>query len=133
MKAVLDTNIFISGIHWKGPSEKVLVAWFDGKFDLVSSNEIIEEMIRVLKNFKIPLPNTTILLWKSIILKKSIIVKPINRINAIKEDPEDNKIIEAAIDGNADYIISQDNHLLKLKNFRNIKIVNPNEFLRSIS
>ena len=130
MKVVLDTNIFISGIHWPGPSGKVLISWFDDLFELVSSEEIVEEITRVLMNFKVPLSTTTINLWKNIILEKSIIVKPTEIISIVKEDPGDNKIIEAAVAGNANYIISIDKHLLKLKEFRNIKIIKPEDFLK---
>jgi len=55
VKAVLDTNVFISGIHWSGVSEKILRAWFLGKFELVSSIPIIEELKKTLISFKIPL------------------------------------------------------------------------------
>jgi predicted nucleic acid-binding protein len=45
----------------------------------------------------------------------------------IKDDPEDNKFLEVAIDGNADFIISQDKHLLNLKEFQGIRIIKPEE------
>ena len=45
IRVVLDTNIFISGIFWSGDSEKILYAWGDEEFELVTSNEIIEEII----------------------------------------------------------------------------------------
>ena len=48
----------------------------------------------------------------------------------IKEDPDDNKFIEAAIDGEADLIVSQDGHLLNLKEHRGIRIVNPDEAIK---
>lgn len=55
MRVVLDTNIFVSGIHWTGSSERILRAWMDGKYELISSLPIIEEILRVLMNFKIHL------------------------------------------------------------------------------
>ena len=54
------------------------------------------------------------------------------KVDIIKEDDEDNCIIECALASDARFIITQDNHLLRLKNFRNIKILNPSEFLESI-
>ncbi len=44
MKVILDTNIFVSGIHWYGASEEILSAWFAGKFELVASTHIINEI-----------------------------------------------------------------------------------------
>ena len=61
MRVVLDTNIFVSGIHWTGSSEKILGAWMEGKFELVSSLPIIGEIVRVLANFKVPLDAEDIL------------------------------------------------------------------------
>ena len=51
------------------------------------------------------------------------------RLNIIKDDPDDYKFLEAGISGNADLIISQDKHLLKLKEYQKIKIISPEEAL----
>ena len=51
-------------------------------------------------------------------------------MEVIKDDPDDNKFIEVALEGNAEFIVSQDNHLLRIKNFEGIRIVTPIEFLR---
>ena len=51
MKAVLDTNIFISGIFWKGSSNRVIANWREGKFILVTSLKAVSEIIKVLKDF----------------------------------------------------------------------------------
>ena len=55
MKVVLDTNVFISGIFWRGNSHKVLINWKEGHFTLVTSLGAISEIIKVLKDFKIKL------------------------------------------------------------------------------
>lgn len=59
------------------------------------------------------------------------ITNPKEKFNAVIEDRTDNKFLEAAIAGNADYIITRDEkHILPLKEFRGIKIVTPEEFLK---
>ncbi len=128
MKAVLDTNIFISGIFWKGASNKVITNWREGKFTLITSFETISEIIKILKDFKIKLPDEMIEEWIDLIVRNSMIVEPKEKIDAVKDDPKDNIFIETAVAGNVDYIVSQDNHLLKLKEFRGIKIISPEEF-----
>ncbi|MBS3132184.1 putative toxin-antitoxin system toxin component, PIN family [Candidatus Woesearchaeota archaeon] len=128
MKVVLDTNIFISGIFWKGSSNKVITNWREEKFTLVTSLEAISEIIKVLKDFKIKLSDEMIKEWVDLIVRNSMIVDPKEKIEAVKDDPKDNIFIETAVVGNADYIISQDNHLLKLKDFGGIKIITPEEF-----
>ncbi|MBS3100545.1 putative toxin-antitoxin system toxin component, PIN family [Candidatus Woesearchaeota archaeon] len=127
---VLDTNVFISGIFWKGSSNKVLTDWRNGKFTLVTSLEAVSEIIKVLKDFKIKLSDDMIKEWVDLIVRNSIIVEPKEKISIIKDDSKDNIFIETAVAGSVDYIVSQDNHLLKLREFRGIKIITPEEFLK---
>lgn len=128
MRVILDTNIFISGIFWEGNfCSQIIEKWKKGKFELVSSMEIIEELVRTLKGFKIQMPEEMIEEWRDMIIENSILVWPSIKISIIKEDPKDDKFIEAAVLGGADYIISQDKHLLKIKEYQGIKIISPEE------
>ena len=129
MKVVFDTNIFISGIFWKGSSNKVITHWKEGKFTLVASLEAVSEIIKVLKDFKIRLSDEMIKGRVDLIVGNSITVEPKEKIAIVKDDPKDNIFIETAVAGNADYIISQDSHLLKLKEFRGIKIITPEDLI----
>ncbi len=128
MRVVLDTNVFVLGIHWAGSSEKILRAWIEGKFELVSSLPIIEEIVRILANFKFPLDADNISWWESLILEKSLVVVPSEEVDIVKNDSDDNKFIEAALEAQAEYIVSQDKHLLLIKEYRGIKIVHPDNF-----
>ena len=131
MRVVLDTNVFISGIFWEGNfCSKIIDKWKNREFELVSSIEIIEELLNTLKHFKIQLDEETIESWRNIIIERVIIAKSSERLDVIKEDPDDNKFLETAIAGKADFIITQDNHLLKVKKLNNIMILNPEEFLK---
>ena len=130
MKLVLDTNVFISGIFWTGSSNKILELWKEEKFTLITSMDIISEIIGVLNDFKIQLPPQMITEWAELILKNSTVVEPKEKISAVSEDPSDNKFLETAVTGSADFIISQDNHLLKLKEFNSIKLLTPDDFLK---
>ena len=130
MRAILDTNIFLSGIHWSGASNKVLREWFIGSFVSVSSPQINQELFIQLRDFKIQMEIEEIEWWEDIVLEKSILVIPKRKVNVVKDDPDDNKFIEAALEGKADYIVTQDRHLLHIKEFEGIKIVSPEEFLR---
>ena len=133
MKVVLDTNVFVSGIFWKGNYCSIIISyWIEKKFDLIISISIIEEITETLKNFKIPLSMEDILMWENMIVKNSLLVEPQEKIEIVKDDKDDNKFIEAAVEGKADYIITQDNHLLKIKEFRGIRIISPEEFLKVI-
>jgi len=129
---VIDTNVLISGTFWSSASFHVLKLIDEGRIVLSVSREILEEYDELLHRDEI--------LSKSAyskeraqtaakLLTKAIIVEPSIIIQAVKDDPDDNKFIEAAVEGNAAYIISQDNHLLTLKEFHSIKILTPEEFL----
>lgn len=89
---------------------------------------MIAELIKVLNDFKIKMPKEMIKEWIDLIMINSIVAEPKERINIIKEDPKDIIFIEIAVAENVGYIVSQDNHLLKLKEFRGIKIISPEEF-----
>jgi len=133
MRIVLDTNVFISGIFWEGNfCSQIIDKWKRGEFQLLSSPNLIEELVKTLRSFKISMPEELIEEWKKIIIKNSIMVYPIVTIKAVNDDPEDNKFVEVAVYGEADYIVSQDKHLLKLKEFKNTKIATPVEFLKKI-
>ncbi len=131
MKVVLDTNVFVSGIHWNGSSEKILRAWMNKDFELVSSLSIIEELVRILMSFKVPLEPDDISWWESLILEKSMVVVPTEKVNVVT-DQDDNKFVEAALEGKAQYIVSQDKHLLVLKEYRGIKVLHPDAFLEKL-
>ena len=131
MRVILDTNIFISGIFWDGNyCSEIIGAWKENRFTLVSSLEIIEEVVRTLKTFKIRMDDTMIEEWRRIILENAIIVAPIEKVKVVVDDPDDNKFLDAAIAGDVQYIVSQDKHLLKIQKFRSFKIITPEEFLK---
>ena len=96
----------------------------------VLSEEILAEFIEVLDRPKFNSINQN---EKTEFIKNiselGELVNPQQKFNIILEDPKDNKILEAAVEDKADYIVTGDEHLLKLKEFRKIKIVNANEFL----
>jgi len=130
MRTILDTNVFVSGIFWEGNfCSKIIYKWRNKEFELVSSVEILDELVKTLKDFKIQMPEEMIEDWRNLIIENSVIVEPTIKLNVIRDDPDDNKFLEAGISGNVDLVISQDKHLLNLRDYQGIKIVNPEEAL----
>lgn len=132
-RVVIDTNVLISGIIQRiGFPFNVVKLWEGEKFVLITSAASIEEAGRVLNYPKIrkkyKLIDDDINRSITNLLRYSTIVDDPPEINAVKEDPEDSKILAAAVAGKADYIISGDAHLLTLKSFMGIEIVTPKEF-----
>ncbi|PIN91204.1 putative toxin-antitoxin system toxin component, PIN family [Candidatus Pacearchaeota archaeon CG10_big_fil_rev_8_21_14_0_10_32_14] len=130
MRVILDTNVFISGIFWEGNyCSQIIDLWMKGKFELVVSKDTLDELVKTLKSFKIPLKIDLIEDWRKLLIENSICIETSHKLNVIKEDPDDDKFLETAIEGKAEIIVSQDNHLLRLKEFQGIKIITPKEFL----
>ncbi len=131
---VVDTNVFLSGIFWKGNySSQIIDLWRNRKVDLVSSIPIIDELTKNLRGFKIKMNEDDVQEWENMILENSFLVEPEESIEIVKDDKDDNKFVEAAVTGKAGYIITQDTDLLKIKEFRGIKILTPKEFLEMIN
>ncbi|MFH1504440.1 MAG: putative toxin-antitoxin system toxin component, PIN family [Candidatus Omnitrophota bacterium] len=136
-KVVLDTNQFVSGLISKeGAPAKILNAWREHTFILICSYEILEEIKQTLqyphitKKYNLSEENTISLI--SLIEHEAIMIPETAKINVIKGDPDDDKIIACAVGAEADYIVSGDKHLLSLREYKNIPIIPAAEFLRII-
>ena len=130
---VYDTNILISAFIGKGAPYEALKAVYDGKVRLIISPEILIELEDVLSRPKFHYNKSQIRKMITLIFQASTIIEPDTKVNLVKNDQTDNKIIEAAIAGKAKYIVTGDTrHLLPLKKVGNIKIVSVNEFLKKL-
>lgn len=128
-KVVLDTNILISALGWKGKPNQVFDKAVKGEVELVISDKQFNELSKALNYPKFQFTEEQKDRLKSLILKIATFVKPLEKIDAIKNDPDDNIHLESAIAGNVKYIVTGDPDLLKLKEFRGIKIITAKEFL----
>jgi|SRR3989344_7649329 len=136
MRIVLDTNVLISGTFWTGTSYEVIQLIDKGKVKIITSKEILEEYDRILHSDEILEKKAYQSEKMTAVLKLvqiAIFVEPKEKFKVVEKDPDDDKFIDAAVEGKAEYIITQDEHLLKLKEFRRIKIVKPEEFLETIN
>lgn len=129
-KATLDTNILISALGWRGNPHRVLQKLVDGEIELFISTEQFEELARVLDYPKFDFTEEQKVRFKALILAIATIVKPKRRLDIVKEDPSDNRILECALVADVDFVISGDEHLLSLGQVERIKIVKANEFLK---
>ncbi len=129
-KVTFDTNILISSTLWKNSiSRRLLDRLILQYTDIFTTEEILEEYSNVLKrdfNFS----KEEIEEKLEIILSFATIINTQIKINIIKDDPDDNKILECAIASDSEFILSYDKHLLSIKEFRGIKIITPEEFLK---
>ena len=129
--AVLDANIYISATFWDGNPYHIVKKAIDQKFIAFISDDILKEIRRALsRDFLLEKPEIEDIA-DSIVLFTNLII-PKEKVSVVKDDPDDDRILECALACNAKYIVTQDNHLLKLKEFKGIKILNPEEFWNMI-
>ena len=132
-KVVLDTNIFISSIFWRlGAPHKVVELALDKRIQVFISVDILKELEKVLRR-DFEEPEEMILRQLNLILSYATLVKPRIKLSIVKEDEADNRILEAAREAKADYMITGDKRLLALREFKGTKIVAAKEFIENFS
>lgn len=130
IKLVLDTNVFISGIFWSGTPAKILNAWHEKMIKIVSSLEILDEYSRVGEILTKKYPGVDIAPFINLMIKDCEFFTPIKLKNPISRDPDDDKFIAVALAANCHLIVSGDNDLLSITGYKDIEIINPNEFVK---
>jgi putative PIN family toxin of toxin-antitoxin system len=133
MRVVLDTNVLVSGTFWTGDSFEILKRAELKEIELILSEELINEYNEVINRDEIieKIEDKNLVINEVIqkVISEALVIEPSQNFNAVKEDPKDNIILECAFEGKADFIVTNDNHLLKLNEFQGIKIVTPEKFL----
>lgn len=130
MKSIIfDTNITISALFWKGYPRQIYDLVKAKEMKLLYSVDIENELIRVLAYPKFGLLPAEILPIINNLRKYAYFIEAKSKIDVVVGDSTDNIFLECAVDGNADYIISGDHHLLNIGSYENIKIVSAKDFL----
>jgi putative PIN family toxin of toxin-antitoxin system len=126
-----DTNVLVSAFFYEGNERAVLQAGIDGTIQLVVSQAIIDELIRVLEDkFKLDAQLTAGYVLR--LNEVSEIVKPRRLPDSVIRDRDDAKIIECAQSGRSNYMVTGDADLLSVKRYRRTKIVSPHELLKTL-
>jgi len=137
LRAVVDTNLFISGLFGKDTLSATLQdLWINREFELATSIEILREVSRVLQYPRIrerfrPKDENTRRFFR-LIFRKTIITKGLYLIDRLTDDPSDNIFLACALEAKADFIVSRDPHLRNLKQFHGIKIIDVKEFVERV-
>lgn len=130
VRVVIDTNVFVSGLlKSDNPPSNVVDLFIEEKINLIISEEVFSEYVKVLLRPELKVKKDNIIRLISIFILKAEIIKVKTKLDIIERDPSDNKFLECALDGKVDYIITGDKHLLELKKYKKIKIVDPKTFI----
>lgn len=128
MKVVFDTNILVSALVFPGGrGEAALRRVIDERDQLVLSKPILDELLGILgRKFS---RDAEELAHVAVFLSElAQYVKPRRRLQAVKDEP-DNRILECAVAGRAEAIVTGDRALLSLREFQGVRIISLREYL----
>jgi putative PIN family toxin of toxin-antitoxin system len=130
IRVVADTNILISAFLYGGLPRVFLDHGLAGAFSLVTSGALLDELDEKL-SVKFAVPESKALAFLSQLKCKTAVVTPSFVLDAVSDDPDDNRVLECAVEGKADYIVSGDRHLLRLHSYDGIAILSVRQFLET--
>lgn len=127
MAVTFDTNILLSSTLWHGSvAQKLLFDLIQNNSSIYSSTKILSEYQEVLRrDFAFSDDEVSEIMEK--VFSFVTLVDPAVSVDAVKDDPDDNAIIECAVESRSQYIITYDKHLLRLREYQGIRIIKPEE------
>ena len=128
IRIVLDTNVIVSALVFGGVPRGVLELAEAGQCEFFYSEPIQNEVRRVLAE-KFDWPEAMLREALAVLWEMGTLVMPGERIRAVADDPDDDRILECAIEAGAQVIVSGDRHLLALRRYRSVSIVTPRQFV----
>jgi putative PIN family toxin of toxin-antitoxin system len=129
LKVVMDTNVFVSGVFFSRPPYQILKAWQSGVFELVVSQEILDEYQRVGEILAREYPVIDLNPILTFVIEHAKVYESIKLKEPVCEDPDDDKFIACALASGSGVIISGDKHLLKVSGYQEIEILKPRKFV----
>lgn len=128
--AVVDTNVLVSGMGWRsGAPGRIVDAILDGRFILVSSEQLLEELDRVIQYPKLARVFAKATYVAELLRDIALIVEPLQQFRDLPDEP-DNRLLEAAVTAQADVIVSGDDDILGLgAEFHGIRVMSPADFI----
>ena len=129
LKVVMDTNVFVSGVFFSGPPYQILKAWQSGDFELVVSQDILDEYRRVGEILTEERPNIDLNPILNFVIEHAKVYKPAKLKGPVCEDPDDDKFLACALASGSRVIVSGDKHLLKVSGYEGIEVLKPREFV----
>ena len=123
-----DTNLYVSALQFGGKPQTLLDMAQDGQIELALSDEILDETLRILRD-KFQRSPEHLRDAEAQLRAVTKHVSPTERLDVVKADPTDNKILECAVAAGSEVVVSGDKHLLELDGFREMQIIRVAEFL----
>jgi uncharacterized protein len=124
-----DSNVYVSALLWYGKPERLLEMGLERKVRLFIADQILEETLGVLEE-KFGLSPTKLQRAKEYITRCTVRCVPKIKLDVVKDDVDDNKILECAVHSRSEAVITNDGDLLRMKEYKGIRILKVHEFLR---
>ena len=131
-RVVLDSNVIISALFFGGNPQRIIQHAIAGHVHGFTSLPILDEVREVVQRPKFGLSPDQALSLIEELHELCILVQPQEQVSVITADPDDNLVLECAIEAQADMVISGDSHLLDLGCWRGIKMLSPAEAINMI-
>lgn len=134
LRAVLDTNVFVSGLkNKKTPPGQILQLWKSNQFVVITSPQLLAEIHEVLMRPPIlsylkQTPKVVDELIKFLI-QRTFVTEGKLELDILKNDPDDNRVLAAAVEGQASYLVTGNTKHFPFEEHQGIKIVTPQEFV----
>ncbi|MAE13603.1 putative toxin-antitoxin system toxin component, PIN family [Candidatus Woesearchaeota archaeon] len=127
MRITVDTNFLISATQWDySVAHKLLKKLIENDVKIFSTKEILDEFAEVLKrDFRYHKKEVEKII--ETLMQVLTIISTKIKVDIVKDDPDDNKVIECALESSSEYILTYDKHLLRLIKYEQVKIIRPEE------
>lgn len=130
-RITLDTNVVVSALISEGTSRQVVELARSGAVTLILSPFILEETADVLRA-KMGWDEGRIRTALEMIRGFSTLIRPKENLSVVKEDEQDNRIVECAVFGQAAFLVSGDKHILSLGEYRGNRFLSPRDLLEAL-
>ena len=132
MRAVLDTNVFVSGVFFGGPPGRVLEAWRDGDVETAISREIVEEYVRVGEELSAQFPGVDLEPVLDLVASSATFVASLSLPEPVSKDADDDKFLACALSAAAKYVVSGDRDLLDVSPYEGVTVLRPRVFVDTV-
>jgi putative PIN family toxin of toxin-antitoxin system len=122
-------DVFISGVFFGGSPYQILKAWQSGEFELVISQDILEEYARVGEIMAEEHPKIDLSHTLRFLVEHATIYRAVELKESVCEDPDDDKFLACALASGSTIIISGDKHLLNVSGYEGIEVLKPRQFV----
>jgi len=130
LRAVIDTNVLISGLFFGGWPYRVLEAWRDGRVEIVVSQSVLEEYWAVARRLSHEFPGVEVEPLLEMLSARVKVVESLDLPAPVCEDRADDKFLACALAGGARVVVSGDRGLQRASGYQGIEVVSPRRFIQ---